>query len=95
VRTPQERLAIRAAIPPFAGDPAKACADVNPEVFFPSAHGLSAKLAIGRAKAICRRCPLREECAEWAIATEQGYGVFGGTTPNERAVIRTTRRRAA
>lgn len=29
-------------------------------------------------QAICRSCPIREECLEWGLANADGYGVWGG-----------------
>lgn len=37
-----------------------------------------------RAIAICRACPVRRECLQWAIDTNQKFGVWGGLTPNQR-----------
>ncbi len=39
-----------------------------------------------------RRCPVRDECLEWALDTAQTLGVWGGTSENERRALR--RRRA-
>ena len=38
----------------------------------------------GEAKAICATCPVAEACLEYAIATRQGDGVWGGLTAVER-----------
>lgn len=38
----------------------------------------------------CSRCPVREECLEWAVAHEE-YGFWGGTTARERARMRSRR----
>lgn len=37
-----------------------------------------------RAKAICRVCPVREECLETALAIKEPYGIWGGLTEQER-----------
>lgn len=37
-----------------------------------------------RAKAICRACPVRGDCLDFALRTRQFEGVWGGTTPYER-----------
>ncbi len=37
--------------------------------------------------AICRQCPVRALCADWAIKREE-FGIYGGLTPKQRAVIR-------
>ena len=33
---------------------------------------------IARAKAICAKCPVREECFEGAVARREPWGVWGG-----------------
>lgn len=66
--------------PPVTRHRDLACYDVNPEVFFPK-PGVNPIEAL----AICGRCPHRDECREWAIDTGQRYGVWGGTTQQERA----------
>ncbi len=38
-----------------------------------------------KARFICRRCPVREECLVFAVRTEQRVGVWGGMTVQERA----------
>jgi WhiB family redox-sensing transcriptional regulator len=43
---------------------------------------------IAAAKAVCRACTVREECLEFAISTNQEYGVWGGTSEEERRVLR-------
>jgi WhiB family redox-sensing transcriptional regulator len=36
------------------------------------------------AKAVCRTCPVRAECALHALASREPYGVWGGFTEGER-----------
>lgn len=36
------------------------------------------------AKAVCRSCPVRPECAAHALAVREPYGVWGGFTEAER-----------
>lgn len=40
------------------------------------------------AKALCAQCPVRENCADYAMTTNQDYGVWGGMTTPERRKIR-------
>ena len=40
------------------------------------------------ARRICARCPVRRPCLEFALATEQQHGVWGGATARERNMIR-------
>lgn len=60
-----------------------ACLGCDPDVFFPEAGEDSAA-----AKAVCAGCRVREECLEWAIATGQEYGVWGGMlqTPRRKLI---------
>ena|SRR5215475_4258050 len=36
------------------------------------------------AKAVCRVCPVRPECAAQSLAAQEPYGVWGGFTESER-----------
>jgi WhiB family redox-sensing transcriptional regulator len=67
--------------------PGAQCAqrDQDPELWFP-ANGDRA--AAERAKAICRSCPVRPACLEWALGANERTGIWGGTTPNERRALR-------
>jgi WhiB family redox-sensing transcriptional regulator len=47
-----------------------------------------------RAKAICQRCPVIEPCLEFAMDTNQKYGIWGGLTDKERASLKRRRARA-
>ena len=69
------------------------CRDVDPELFFPVGTTGPAASQIEAAKAVCVQCSVREECLEWAIATGQDAGVWGGTSEDERRAIRRSRRR--
>jgi WhiB family redox-sensing transcriptional regulator len=40
------------------------------------------------AKAVCARCPVREPCLDWALETNQGSGVWGGMSEDERRAYR-------
>lgn len=37
-----------------------------------------------QAKKICERCPVREECLDYALDKGIWIGVFGGLNPDER-----------
>mgnify|MGYP001544562919 FL=1 len=59
----------------------------DPDLFFPGPdetpdEGLK----------ICRGCPVRDECLDWALGTRIHYGIWGGMT--ERARRRLLRRSA-
>jgi WhiB family transcriptional regulator, redox-sensing transcriptional regulator len=65
-----------------------ACSNEDPEMFFPAPRSLTMFVQLARAKAICRSCPVTEECLRYALATGQDYGVWGGTSEEERRGVR-------
>lgn len=70
-----------------------ACRETDPELFFPIGNTGPALLQIEEAKAVCRRrCPVKEQCLQWALDTNQSEGVWGGLSQGER---RAMKRRAA
>ncbi len=74
-----------APYPDFAGHP-PACAD-DPDLFHP--HG-GANPSNAAARALCRACPHRRPCLEYALANDVS-GIWGGTTGKERLQIRKRR----
>lgn len=59
----------------------------DPELFFPVGTSGPALIQIAEAKAVCRRCPVAVECLAWALDTGQVYGVWGGTSEDERRAL--------
>lgn len=55
------------------------CARTDPEAFFPDRGG-SAQAA----KRICRSCPVREQCLEYALENDERFGIWGGLSASER-----------
>ena len=53
-------------------------------------RGLSgpAILQIEEAKAVCRRCEVREQCLQWALEAGQDHGVWGGLSEDERRALK-------
>ena len=71
-----------------------ACRSADPELFFP-VSGLGPSVAqIAEAKTVCARCEVRGECLALALATRQTHGIWGGTSPEERMVLRNKGRAA-
>lgn len=67
---------------------ASLCRDSNLELFFPiGATGLAADQIEG-AKAVCAQCPVSKPCLEFALATNQEAGIWGGVTEEERRKLR-------
>lgn len=69
-----------------------ACRTEDPELFFPVGSSGPALVQAERAKKICRDCPVKDPCLEWAMAHGQETGVWGGTDEDERRALK---RRAA
>jgi WhiB family redox-sensing transcriptional regulator len=65
------------------------CAQSDPEAWFPE-MGAPNKFA----KRICGRCPVRDECAAYAIADPSLVGVWGGLSERERQAVRASRQTA-
>ena len=61
-----------------------ACRTADPDLFFPVSSLGPAQADIARAKAVCGSCEVRRQCLQFALATHQMYGVWGGTTEEER-----------
>ncbi|MFE9650399.1 WhiB family transcriptional regulator [Streptomyces sp. NPDC006365] len=70
-----------------------ACADEDPELFFPVGTTGPALQDVEAAKEVCARCPVSYQCLAWALETGQTSGVWGGTCEEERAgLLRLVRR---
>lgn len=67
-----------------------ACRGVDPDVFYPSTDEEAEE-----AKSICRICPVRESCLEYALVNRERDGVWGGATERERRRIIRQRRKSA
>ncbi|MFH9016477.1 WhiB family transcriptional regulator [Streptomyces sp. NPDC017943] len=74
-----------------------ACTKEDPELFFPIGTTGPALLQIAEAKAVCRRCPVLQTCAQWALEQGEPHGVWGAMSEDERRRLkrRAARKRAA
>ena len=63
------------------------CRSVSPSVFFPS-DGVGVEVA----RQICRDCPVKHPCLEYALTNHIDHGVWGGTSERERRRIARRRR---
>lgn len=64
-----------------------ACAGGDSELFFPIGSVSSVREQTRKAKAICQGCPVKSECLDWSINTNQEFGIFGGLTDDERLLL--------
>lgn len=68
-----------------------ACQTAEPDWFFPiSGKGL-AEADIARARAVCQQCQVRAKCLDYAVATRQVHGIWGGLTETERQPLSASR----
>ena len=70
------------------------CQGLNSSVFFhpDGERGSARSRRADRAKAICQRCPVLEQCRRHALAVREPYGVWGGLTEEERRELWTSER---
>ena len=65
--------------PPDYWQERAACYGLDAEVFFPTTEEEA-----GLALSYCAACPVRELCLAWAVKNGERYGVWGGTTEQQR-----------
>ena len=73
-----------------------ACRGDNAVHFFPPPHSECKPEKDAReskARALCRVCPVHDECLEYALAVSEPHGIWGGLNELERR--RLLRRRSA
>ena len=71
------------------------CRKYDPETFFLpyNSRGADKEERTQRAKAVCGKCAVVEQCLKFSLDTAQEFGVWGGLSEDERrAVIRKTAR---
>ena len=61
-----------------------ACADSDPELFFPLTAFGPSQAQEATAKAVCAHCPVTVPCLDWALRTGQQAGIWGGLSEAER-----------
>lgn len=64
------------------------CLNEDPELFYPLGWGPSYAFQINTAKDVCATCPVIAECLTWALEARDEHAIAGGTTPDERRLIR-------
>lgn len=67
---------------------AAACTGADdPELWFPVGEGAAAQQQTEKAQAICRTCPVIEQCLSWSLETRQDVGIWGGMTERDRRSV--------
>ena len=72
---------------PSAWQSRAACRGPESVMFFPPPYPErkeDREMREGRAKAICRSCPVLEECLDYALSIREPHGIWGGLTETER-----------
>jgi WhiB family redox-sensing transcriptional regulator len=66
-----------------------ACRDLDPEAFFhpDGERGPRRRNREMAAKAVCASCPVIAACRAHALAVQEPYGIWGGLSEDDRAVI--------
>ena len=72
-----------------------ACLTVDPELFFPVGNTGPAVDQIEKAKTVCGRCTVSEQCLQYALETNQDSGIWGGLSEEERMAEVAVTKRAA
>lgn len=76
-------------LPFFNGN--AACAETDPDAFFPEKGGSTLKT-----KAICAGCEIRVACFKWSMDNREQAGTWGGVSETQRKrLLRARGRRAA
>ena len=65
-----------------------ACRDTDPDLFFPVGSTGLALEQIESAKVVCEACRCQADCLEFALATNQDSGIWGGKSEEERRHLR-------
>ena len=65
------------------------CQQTDPEYWFPEAGGERYESLV--AKKYCGECPVQRQCALYAIAADENYGIWGGLNDRQRVDVRNGR----
>ena len=62
----------------------RACADEPTPTFYPAPGDTH---LLRKAKSICKDCPVRHECLQFALDNAERFGIWGGKSARERMLI--------
>ena len=65
----------------------------DPELFFPVGNSGAAREQAQHAKDVCGRCEVQLACAAFALEKDQQFGIWGGMTEDERALLKRARKK--
>jgi WhiB family redox-sensing transcriptional regulator len=64
------------------------CRQVDGDLFYPDGMGGSVHFQTVKARKVCGNCPVRSECLDYALATGERFGVWGGLSEDERRALK-------
>jgi WhiB family redox-sensing transcriptional regulator len=83
-----KRNSVTGKYPNFEEHGVPPCATIDPNLYFPERDsGFSRTPEYKTIKRICMSCPYQKPCLQWALDNHE-IGVWGGTTANDRRLIR-------
>src|SRR5688572_8950479 len=88
-----KRMILTDERPAWFSSPERGCADPGDVQFFPRdfENHRESIFDARPAKRLCRHCPFKDSCLEWALEKNQQYGVWGGLDERQRRAIRRCR----
>ena len=66
--------------------PTASCRGMGPAMFFPSRIE-----DVKAAQRVCAACPVAAECLDYAMANNERFGIWGGTSERQRLRLRRSR----
>lgn len=66
---------------------AAACRRIDLELFFTTSTEAMSRDQVETATRVCRRCPVRMACLQWALDNQRDTGIWGGLTERERQLL--------
>lgn len=86
--------------PNWDRNPKRGCAGQDPKIWFPVEVDKNGNetdnepvYASPNTKRICDQCEVKADCLEFALATDQPAGIWGGMTTYERQLIKKPKQR--
>jgi WhiB family redox-sensing transcriptional regulator len=64
------------------------CTQIDPDLFFPKKGDAG---QAKQARAVCARCPVREQCLTAALEADERFGIFGGLSVRQRDALKRER----
>lgn len=59
------------------------CIYTDPDIFFPE-KGIP---ILKEVKNLCARCPVKDQCLDYALSSDERHGIWGGTSERERKFL--------